>query len=83
MSSGVAAVESRRSSEPPLATMCDGIISASCVEEELYAEPYGVRHRSTEATVSTETGVSVSFQTRVESDKRAADIQYITVRPTY
>ena len=53
------------------------------MEEELYAEPVGVRHRSTEATVSTETGVPVSFQTRVESDKRAADIQYITVRPTY
>ena len=33
--------------------------------------------------VSTENGVRVSFQTRVESDKRAADIQYITVRPTY
>ena len=53
------------------------------MEEELYAEPVGVRHRPTEATVSTETGVPVSFQTRVESDKRAADIQYITVRPTY
>ena len=48
------------------------------MEEELYAEPVGVRHRPTEATVSTETGVSVSFQTRVESDTRAADLLYIT-----
>ena len=53
------------------------------MEEELYAEPIGVRHRSTEATVSTETGVSVSFQTRVESDKRAADLWYITDGSTY